>query len=292
MNFSFVILHYNALSDTVECIDSIKHCVGKDCHIVVVDNKSPNGSGPELAERYKDDSQVTVILNPENEGFARGNNVGFRYAKQNQNPDFIVMLNNDTLILQKDFAKRVELEYEFSHFDVLGPIIKTPHKPYCSNPGPNKLPSESWYKKYIRKVSFKLFLNRLFGLDAVYELLLRKILGEKEKSFEESLLEHRAENVILHGSFLIFSRNYISKFDGLNNRTFLYHEERLLFLRLLQNGMKSVFTPEIEIFHKEDAATKTVSVKGRLKRRFQYIHYIRSARIMLDVMRNGEKGML
>lgn len=289
MKFSFVILHYNALPDTIECIDSIKKCVGADCGIVVVDNKSPNGTGVELDAKYRDDAQVTVILNPENEGFARGNNVGFRYAKEHQNPDFIVMLNNDTLILQDDFAARVEKEYGQSHFAVLGPIIKTPHKPYSSNPGPSKLPSENWYKKYVRKVSFKLFLNRIFGLDAVYEWLLRKLLGQKDKKFDESLLTHRAENVLLHGSFLIFSRDYISKFDGLNDRTFLYHEERLLFLRLLQNGMKSVFTPDIEIFHKEDAATKTVSAKNRLKRRFQYRHYINSAKVMLDVMRNGEK---
>ena len=205
MKFSFVILHYNALPDTIECIDSIKKCVGADCGIVVVDNKSPNGTGVELDAKYRDDAQVTVILNPENEGFARGNNVGFRYAKEHQNPDFIVMLNNDTMILQDDFAERVEKEYEQSHFAVLGPVIKTPHKPYSSNPGPSKLPSENWYKKYVRKVSFKLFLNRIFGLDAAYEWLLRKLLGQKDKKFDESLLERRAENVLLHGSFLIFS---------------------------------------------------------------------------------------
>lgn len=287
MNFSFVILHYNALSDTIECIESIKKCIGSECGIVVVDNKSPNGSGVELDAKYRDDAQVTVILNPENEGFARGNNVGFKYAKQHQNPDFIVMLNNDTLILQDDFAARIEREFETSKFDVLGPIIKTPHKPYSSNPGPAKLPSESWYRKYVRKITIKLLLNYI-GLDAAYEWLMRKMFGEKDKAFDEALLERRAENVLLHGSFLIFSKNYISKFDGLNPRTFLYHEERLLFLRLLQNGMKSVFTPDIEIFHKEDAATKTVSAKSRLKRRFQYRHYIKSAKIMLDVMQNGE----
>ena len=289
MKFSFVILHYNALPDTIECIDSIKKCVGPDCDIVVVDNKSPNDTGPELVDRYKGDSQVNVILNEKNEGFARGNNVGFRYAKEHQDPDFIVMLNNDTVILQDDFAARVEAEYEKSRFAVLGPIIKTPHKPYSSNPGPHKLPSEKWFKKYLLKNRFKLFLNYLCGLDSVYEWMVRKAFGEKDKRFDESLLERRAENVVLHGSFLIFSREYISKFDGLNDRTFLYQEERLLFLRLQQNHLRSVFSPDVEIFHKEDAATKTVSVKSRLKRRFQYKNYINSVKVLLDVLRNGEK---
>ena len=159
MKFSFVILHYNALSDTIECIDSIKKCVGADCAIVVVDNKSPNGTGAELEERYKGDAQVTVILNEKNEGFARGHNVGFRYAKENQNPDFIVMLNNDTLILQNDFAALVEKEYAQTQFAVLGPVIQTPHKPYSSNPGPSKLPSEKWFRKYVLKNKVKLVLN-------------------------------------------------------------------------------------------------------------------------------------
>ena len=290
MNFSFVILHYNALADTIECIDSIKQSVGLNCGIVVVDNKSPNGSGTELAKRYKDDSQVTVILNEKNEGFARGNNVGFRYAKENQNPDFIVMLNNDTLILQNDFAAQVETEYAQTQFAVLGPIIKTPHKPYSSNPGPSRLPSEKWFEKYIAKNRFKLVLNYLCGLDSVYEWLVQKIFGKKDKRFDVSLLEHRAENVVLHGSFLIFSKDYISRFEGLNGRTFLYQEERLLFLRLQQNHLKSVFSPNIEIYHKEDAATKTVSVKSKLKRRFQYKNYIASVKVLLDVMRNGENA--
>ena len=289
MKFSFVILHYNALSDTIECIDSIKKCVGADCAIVVVDNKSPNGTGAELEERYKGDAQVTVILNEKNEGFARGNNVGFRYAKENQNPDFIVMLNNDTLILQNDFAALVEKEYAQTQFAVLGPVIQTPHKPYSSNPGPSKLPSEKWFRKYLLKNKVKLVLNYMFGFDLFYEWLVRKVFGEKDKKFDESLLAHRAENVVLHGSCLIFSKDYISKFEGLNDRTFLYQEERLLFLRLQQNHLKSVFSPNIEIFHKEDAATKTVSVKSKLKRRFQYKNYIASVNVLLDVMRNGEK---
>ena len=289
MKFSFVILHYNALSDTIECIDSIKKCVGADCAIVVVDNKSPNGTGAELEERYKGDAQVTVILNEKNEGFARGNNVGFRYAKENQNPDFIVMLNNDTLILQNDFPALVEKEYAQTQFAVLGPVIQTPHKPYCSNPGPSKLPSEKWFRKYVLKNNVKLVLNYMFGLDLFYEWLVRKVFGEKDKKFDESLLAHRAENVVLHGSCLIFSKDYILKFEGLNDRTFLYQEERLLFLRLQQNHLKSVFSPNIEIFHKEDAATKTVSVKSKLKRRFQYKNYIASVNVLLDVMRNGEK---
>ncbi len=282
MIFTFVILHYNAFEDTKACVHSIKQYVGLSSPIIIVDNNSPNGSGKELENFYTSDSQVHVLLNQENLGFARGNNVGFLYAKQNFKPDFIVLLNNDTLILQHEFTNIVEQEFAKSQFAVLGPTIQTPHKPYNSNPGPTKLPSIHFFKKYLRKVQIKLFLNYLH-LDNLYEKVIHTFSKEKQKQE----ISERRENVLLHGSFLIFSKLYFSKFDGLNDKTFLYQEERLLFLRLKQNNMKSVFLPDLKIFHKEDVSTNTVSSKNYLKRRFRYKHYIRSVRVLINAMQKG-----
>ena len=66
--FAFVVLHYLAEDLTITCVENIlarftapdqgKHSV----HVVVVDNGSPNGSGDRLAMRWKDASDVTVLL--------------------------------------------------------------------------------------------------------------------------------------------------------------------------------------------------------------------------------------
>ena len=75
--FGFVVLHYMAYDMTVECVSTlIQHFGDQNIKIVVVDNASSNGSGKMLASKYQDDCRVEVILNPQNEGFARGNNVG------------------------------------------------------------------------------------------------------------------------------------------------------------------------------------------------------------------------
>lgn len=50
--------------------------------IVIVDNASANGTGRELQQLYQGAENIYVILNPENLGFARGNNVGFEFAKK------------------------------------------------------------------------------------------------------------------------------------------------------------------------------------------------------------------
>jgi GT2 family glycosyltransferase len=78
----FVILHYLAKEETINCVSSIKEKVGtEDYLIVIVDNASSNGSGNELLEKYENDSKVKVLINRENLGFAKGMNVGFQYLK-------------------------------------------------------------------------------------------------------------------------------------------------------------------------------------------------------------------
>ena len=80
--FSFVILHYISITDTIECIESIlKNINYLKYYIIVVDNGSKNNSGNILKEKYKNNSNVKVILNENNLGFARGNNVGYKLAK-------------------------------------------------------------------------------------------------------------------------------------------------------------------------------------------------------------------
>ena len=96
MKIVFVILHYLAIDETYKSVDSIEKKIDTDMYkIVIVDNASPDKSGALLKEHYKNDDHVEVLLNQENLGFARGNNVGFRYAEKTWNPSYIVLMNNE-----------------------------------------------------------------------------------------------------------------------------------------------------------------------------------------------------
>ena len=82
MDVVFVILNYNSIYDTEEAIEYISANVDTDNYgVVIVDNASPNGDGEELKQYYSDNTNVVVIQSEENLGFARGNNLGFAYAK-------------------------------------------------------------------------------------------------------------------------------------------------------------------------------------------------------------------
>lgn len=131
----FIILHYQAINDTLETVETLCNNIDTDeFHVVIVDNASPNKTGEILSRKYQSDSKITVICNKTNDGFARGNNLGYRYLKSNYQVDYIVMMNNDIVFTEKDFLKKIEAEYNQSGFDILGPLILTADGKYTSSP--------------------------------------------------------------------------------------------------------------------------------------------------------------
>lgn len=285
LKYVFLILHYYTIDDTKKCVDSINTmCDGKNYEIVIVDNASKNNSGVELEKTYKDINNIHVIINSENLGFANGNNVGFKYIKENLTPDFIIMCNNDTWLLQNNFLDLIDKEYSISKFSVLGPKILLPNdevnKVKLNIPSVKKLKKElinyrlDYVSSYIHVYPFYKKVRKLI----TKTLILLKLKKDNKKTNDTNI---RYENIVLHGSFLIFSKQYIDKFDGLDDRTFLYKEEELLALRLNKNGLISVYNPEIVIFHNEDSSTNAITKSNRKKIMFVSKNMIKSIKILL-----------
>lgn len=279
-------LHYNALADTIACVESIfRYMAGQSYEVVVVDNASPNGSGSTLEASYRDNARVHVLLNKRNVGFARGNNVGYAFAKDVLHADYIVLLNNDTLLLDDGLQRLAEEEYACSGCGVIGPKIITPTPPFDCNPGAKQLPPlrrALWAQVCM---SAYLLLS-YFNLD---EAAVRRFDKSQQRRVAQAAridrTARREEGVMLHGSFWIFTPAYVERFNGLDPRTFMYGEEELLFLRCRRAGIGMVFLPQIEIFHKEDAATNTLTFSRPVRRRrFGYRCQIRSKWVLILAM--------
>lgn len=290
--FVFIILHYLTTADTERCVNSILklHGINKSVRIVIVDNDSPNRSGQVLKEQYSKNSQITVILAQQNLGFARGNNLGFHYSKYNLGADFIVMLNNDTYIAQSNFLEKIVQEYNDSNFAVLGPKIilndNTINSIY------QNLQSTEHYKKDLSIIKLEYCLNRVH-LYPIYKFARKNMskflvyLGlKKQKTYANP--NRRYKDIILHGSALIFSKMYIKKFDGLDDRTFLYREEELLYLRLKHSGLHNVYSPELEVYHNEDSSTDALTGGGRRKRSFVMKNLIDSTELLISEIKKAQ----
>lgn len=264
---TFVILHYMAREETEGCIKSLDKLCGEK-RIVIVDNASPNGSGVIISELYKKRNDITVVLNNENTGFAKGNNLGCQVAKERYNPDFYVVMNNDIEIPQADFLSKVEQIYQAEQFDVLGPdIFSTTGRVHQSPKTLKKTTIEDArrqleiYKKKKKSkilVPYKCFLKRFSVLKRAV-----KIVEKKAKGIDYN---KKYYNVPLHGACFIFSRKFIeSRKEAFFNGTFFYYESEILDYECNLEKKRVIYDPSIVVLHHQNISTNAV-FKNELKK--------------------------
>lgn len=279
----YIILHYQIIEETVECVESIKRVLAENDVIIIVDNFSPNGSGELLYKKYNAESNIEVLLNSENLGFAKGNNKGYIVAKKKYNCDFIVMLNNDTLLTQKDFRDRLLFAYEQYNFAVMGPKILQKDGS-VSDMSPTIPVHTDIIRARIGQISnyIRYFLS-MIDLDIRFSRLV-----DNRQNVNKNYSRSWQENVQLAGCCWIFSNEYISRFDGINPNTFMYLEEILLYLRVKKAGLKIIYNPNLEIIHLEEAATCD-NFKGKAKkvRQFKYKCHMNSFKVLIKGLKDG-----
>lgn len=97
---SFVIINYNTLQLTSDCIESIiEKTRGVTYEVIVVDNASSEQGVESLVGKFSGRISITLCKRASNLGFAKGNNFGIQVATGN----FILLLNSDT-VLKNDVA--------------------------------------------------------------------------------------------------------------------------------------------------------------------------------------------
>jgi len=93
MKISVIVLHYQNLEDTLECLDSLNTQDYSNFEIILIDNASGDAN---LSEKVRHNSRIHLIRNSTNLGFAEGNNTGIRIAME-RGADAVLLLNNDTV---------------------------------------------------------------------------------------------------------------------------------------------------------------------------------------------------
>lgn len=263
----FVILHYNTIKETRNCVTSIMALEYADSsRVVIVDNASPNQTGRVLAEEFKFNEKVDVILRERNDGFSAGNNAGCDFAIKKWNPSFLVVANNDIKFCQKDFICRIWKEYEKNPFAVLGPDIYVPLRGVHQSPIGKKPPGR-------RRVEITILLNQLMlWLYPIVYPLMKTYFRRLESSIQGQDYGIYQENVCLMGACMVYSKDYMDVRNKIfEPETKFYYEEYIQTVWCLRNNRKIVYNPDIVVYHMEGKATKTLAEreKGRIRIRMR-----------------------
>jgi GT2 family glycosyltransferase/glycosyltransferase involved in cell wall biosynthesis len=122
---SIVILTYNGLEFTKQCLSSIKKYTKYPHEVIIVDNASTDGTCEYLQEWKTFDPNYHIILNDKNRGFPAGNNQGIIDAKG----DYLVFLNNDVVVTENWLEGLIECAESDPTVGIVGPMTN-----YISGP--------------------------------------------------------------------------------------------------------------------------------------------------------------
>ncbi|MEE8346398.1 MAG: glycosyltransferase, partial [Dehalococcoidia bacterium] len=90
-----IIINWNGLADTTECLESLRGIAYPNYETFVVDNGSSGDDVQVLRERFG--GSVRLIASGENLGFAGGCNLAIREALTGD-ADYVLLLNNDVTV--------------------------------------------------------------------------------------------------------------------------------------------------------------------------------------------------
>ena len=93
-----IIINWNGIEDTYECIESVLSLKKVDFHIHLIDNNSDNDEGEQLKSHYKSNERLTCHLYNKNYGFTKAHIKIWEEILMHHSCEYIALLNNDTVV--------------------------------------------------------------------------------------------------------------------------------------------------------------------------------------------------
>jgi len=119
MEIPIIILNWNGIEDTLECMESIFAQTYTDYVVYLLDNGSEGNDTAILTEKYGAHPKVELILESKNHGFTLGNNLILEeYILPNPDYEYVVLLNNDTTV-PEDWLENLLGSAQTHHADMV-----------------------------------------------------------------------------------------------------------------------------------------------------------------------------
>ena len=119
---SIVVLCYNQLDYTKQCVQSVlENTAYPNYELILVDNCSEDGTADYLRMVEKQNEHVKIVINETNRGFAGGNNDGIAVS----NGEYVLLLNNDTLVTRGWITNMIKHFKRFDRVGIVGAVTNS-----------------------------------------------------------------------------------------------------------------------------------------------------------------------
>lgn len=228
-----VIVSYNTKEILGNCLEALfGNGMEEEMEVFVVDNDSRDRSAEMVLERF---SQVRLIANRQNLGFAAANNQAFAKASGR----YYVLLNPDAYVGPSSIPNAVRFMDGHPECGLCGGRIISPEGRL--EPSARRFPSP--FTK----------LMTLSGLGAKFP---DSTLFNRHE-FGGFAHDRPMEVDWVPGTFTIVRKAMLDAIGAFDERFFIYYEETDLCLRAKKAGWKVFFIPDAEVMHIGGASSKT-----------------------------------
>ena len=214
---AIIVLCWNGVSDTLECLRSLRGVDYPDLRVIVVDNGSTDDTFDAVSDQFP---EVELIQTGENLGFAGGNNVGILHAIET-GADAVLLLNNDTVVDANFLRPLVDTLYQSEAIGATNPTIYYYDEPKVIWAAGGRL-------DWITGVAYQRHLNEVD-------------LGQLKEPEE---IDYGV------GTALLIKREAIEATGLLDPNFYLYYEETDWCCRARDAGYSTVLVPSSKIWHK------------------------------------------
>ena len=251
MQLSIIILNYNVRYFLEQCVLSVQNAISDlDAEVIVIDNNSDDDSVLMMQQRFPD---IKLIINTENAGFPKGNNIGVAQAKGK----YICILNPDTVVAEDTFSKILAFAEKQTNLGIIGCKL-------IDGTG-NFLP-ESKRGVPTPWVAF----TKIFGLYKVFPH--SRIFNQY---YAMDLPENKTGKVeILVGAFMLLKRNLYEEVSGFDEDCFMYSDDIDLSYRILKKGKHNYYFSGTTVIHyKGESTVKDEKYMKRFQEAMEFFYH-------------------
>lgn len=228
-----IILNYKNYNLTIKCVHKILD-TNPHIKIIVIDNYSQNNAYQKLFAEFAFYKNINVIQSPENGGYAKGNNIGIKYAiKKYKDIKYFGVMNPDVEIAtNKTLELLVGILESYTQLSAVTAIQRY-NDNYCG------LIKSAW------KLPKSFWDCMVFNSNLDYQILKKHQYRNKQIIENKKLI--RVD--VISGCFFVIRRKDFEDVNFFDETTFLYFEENILAEKLKKLNKDFAVLSTCEIYH-------------------------------------------
>ena len=223
-----IAVNYNQDQYTVDCIRSVLKSNYNNYHVILVDNGSRQDILQYITNNLDTDTTLTIEVLPENLGYVGGINYGLA-AGGKFNPDYYLIMNNDTLIDSDSMSELVKVAEKYN-----GKAIVSGKVYHYDD------------KDTLQYIGQSIDPNGGLNQTSIVKNAREKDIGQYEEEMEMGMLDD---------IFWLMPSSLYKEIGGYSEYFFLYGEQNDYAFRAKKEGYKLIYTPKAKLWHKGGVST-------------------------------------